>query len=231
MSNKELYHGRRDTFYYIELFDKSTSRDNKISELFGIEPTKRYRSFNDSTSKIYLAKFWKDESSAIRACRYKTGVTSFVKKMTQEEFIESIPDLNQIEDASEKTHPNYIKNLKHKKDEIVYLENWILEREKYKAISSYKKVSKPQWWYPCKNCGLIPLVWEFDNGRSTACGCGENEYNHHSIRAESIMSYVKRHDGSASGYNSDELRMNWNQWVIAGQDIYNDMKKKNSEIW
>ena len=33
-------------------------------------------------------------------------------------------------------------------------------------------------WLVCPNCNLKPLVWEFNNGRSTACGCGENEYNH-----------------------------------------------------
>ena len=55
-------------------------------------------------------------------------------------------------------------------------------------------------------------MWEFNNGRSTACGCGKNEYDHHSIHAESIMSYVTRNDGSALGYNTSELRMNWNQW-------------------
>ena len=112
-----------------------------------------------------------------------------------------------------------------------YSKVWEEYRKKYKAIEAYKKVNNPQFWLPCKGCGLIPLVWEFNNGRSTACGCGENEYRHHSIHAESIMSFVKRNNGSALGFISDELRMNWNQWVKTGQDVYKQMKESNPEIW
>ena len=36
---------------------------------------------------------------------------------------------------------------------------------KYKCISSYKIPKKPELWSNCPNCGLIPLVWEFDNGQ------------------------------------------------------------------
>ena len=49
-------------------------------------------------------------------------------------------------------------------------------------------------WLPCPRCGLRPLVWEFDNGRSTACGCGTDGYCHWSVRAESIMSVIKRYE-------------------------------------
>jgi len=27
------------------------------------------------------------------------------------------------------------------------------------------------------------------------------------------------------------LGMNWNQWVLTGQDIFKEMKKNNPEIW
>jgi hypothetical protein len=74
-------------------------------------------------------------------------------------------------------------------------------------------------------------VWEFNNGRSTACGCGKNEYDHHSIHAESIMSFVTRNNGSALGYNTSELRMNWNQWVKTGQDFFKEQKKLNDKLW
>ena len=75
MNNSELYFAKRDTFYYVEIVGKITLRDNKISELFGIEPVKRFHSNYNKvpTSKIYLAKFWKDEFSAIRSCNYETG--------------------------------------------------------------------------------------------------------------------------------------------------------------
>jgi len=45
------------------------------------------------------------------------------------------------------------------------------------------------------------------------------------------MSFVKRNNGSALGFISDELRMNWNQWVKTGQDVYKQMKENNPEIW
>lgn len=84
---------------------------------------------------------------------------------------------------------------------------------KYKAISAYTIPKNTEAWLDCPNCGLKPLVWEFNNGRSTACGCGENEYRHFSIYTESIMSHVKRNGGSALNYSSDQLRINWNHWV------------------
>ena len=84
---------------------------------------------------------------------------------------------------------------------------------RYKCIDSYKIPKNPESWSQCPNCGLRPLVWEFDNGRSTACGCGKNEYDHFSIRAESIMSHVKRNGGSVQDYNSDKLMINWNYWA------------------
>ena len=92
-------------------------------------------------------------------------------------------------------------------------------QSKYKCISSYQIPKKPELWSNCPNCGLIPLVREFDNVRSTACGCGKNEYDHFSIWAESIMSHVKRNGGSAFHYNSDKLMINWNHWVTTGEEL------------
>lgn len=88
---------------------------------------------------------------------------------------------------------------------------------KYKCIDAYKIPKDTDQWLNCPNCGLKPLIWEFNNGRSTACGCGENIYRHFSIVAESIMSYVKRNNGSALGYNSHDLKNNWNHWVRTGE--------------
>jgi hypothetical protein len=90
---------------------------------------------------------------------------------------------------------------------------------KYKCISAYKIPNKPEEWLDCPNCGLKPLVWEFNNGRSTACGCGENIYRHFSIHSESIMSWVTRYNGSALDYDSDKLRKNWNHWVETGEEL------------
>lgn len=86
---------------------------------------------------------------------------------------------------------------------------------KYKAISAYKIPTNIEYWQDCPDCGLKPLVWEFNNGSSTACGC-ENEYNHFSIWTESIMSHVKRNNGSALNYDSNKLCKNWNYWVSTG---------------
>ena len=46
--------------------------------------------------------------------------------------------------------------------------------EEYKCIDAYKKPENPMEWLPCPRCGLRPLVWEFDNGRATACGSGKS---------------------------------------------------------
>lgn len=68
----------------------------------------------------------------------------------------------------------------------------------YKCTDVYKKPENPTEWLPCPRCGLRPLVWEFDNGRFTACGCGTDCYSHWSVRAESIMSVIKRSDNGKS---------------------------------
>lgn len=88
---------------------------------------------------------------------------------------------------------------------------------RYKATSAYKIPDRPSEWLECPNCNLKPLTWEFNNGSSTACGCGENEYRHFSIHTESIMSWVTRHNGSALDYPSDGLRDNWNHWCKTGE--------------
>lgn len=89
---------------------------------------------------------------------------------------------------------------------------------KYKATSAYKIPDNPDMWMRCPNCGLIPLIWVYNNGRSTACGCGKDNYNHFSICSESIMSSLKRGRGH-NNYDSDKLRKNWNHWVQFGEDL------------
>jgi hypothetical protein len=223
----QLYFGKRDTYYYLELANKSQVRDNLISDLLGQEYTKLFYSSVDhkETPKIYLAKFWKDRSSIERALRFMSNNYRIVE-VNQETFTKLIPD-----QVGEKENSNYKRNIKNKRQDVKYLREWKEYRKKYKCTSAYKRVSDPQKWLPCKNCGLIPLVWEFDNGRKTGCGCGKNDYDHFSIQAESVMSFVTRHKGSVQGFSNDSLQMNWNQWVMTGQDIFGEMKKYNQEIW
>lgn len=85
---------------------------------------------------------------------------------------------------------------------------------------------------PPKGNGGMPLapkpaviearVWEFDDGRATACGCGTDCYTHWSVQAESIMSVIKRSDSghSAEAYDIDELKNNWNHWVRTGEILF-----------
>ena len=102
---------------------------------------------------------------------------------------------------------------------------------KYKCISAYKIPDKVDEWLPCPNCNLKPLVWEYNNGRSTGCGCGKNEYDHFSIVSESIMSWVTRHDGSALDYNSYKLKENWNHWVKTGEQLETYKGLRELERW
>lgn len=98
---------------------------------------------------------------------------------------------------------------------------------KYKCTSAYIIPDNISEWINCPNCGLKPLVWEFDNGRSTGCGCGENEYNHFSINSESIMSIVSRNGGSSMEYDPKKLMINWNHWCLTGEDLepYDELRK------
>lgn len=68
-------------------------------------------------------------------------------------------------------------------------------------------------WISCPCCNLKPKVWIFDNGRQTACGCGNNDYEHFAVHAESIMSVYKRTKSTAE-YDSDQLRKNWNEYCM-----------------
>lgn len=103
----------------------------------------------------------------------------------------------------------------------------------YLCIDAYEFPDKEYDWTPCPNCGLRPKIWKFDNGRSTACGCGESKYNHHSIHAECIMSVIKRSDNgkSCTEYNSDELRENWNHWCLTGEIIFEHASKRIDGRW
>lgn len=97
----------------------------------------------------------------------------------------------------------------------------------YNAISDYIEVENPEEWLKCPVCGVKPLVWVYDNGRSTACKCGKNMYDHFSIYAESIMSFIVRNNGSTLNYDHYELMKNWNHWCKAKEILF----IPNSERW
>ena len=92
----------------------------------------------------------------------------------------------------------------------------------YMGGNHYSEVKNPEEWEICPNCNLKPLIWEFDNGRFTACCCGTDDYSHHTVCAESIISVINRsHNGtSALEHDSDELRKNWNHWCKTGEHLF-----------
>jgi hypothetical protein len=98
----------------------------------------------------------------------------------------------------------------------------------YFCCNFYKKTDET--WDKCPNCGLRPKKWTFDNGRSTGCGCGNNDYDHFSIFAESIMSVYKR-TGEIGKYDSDELRKNWNHWCRTGETLFAHAGKRIDGRW
>lgn len=102
---------------------------------------------------------------------------------------------------------------------------------KYICIDAYKIPENFYEWNFCPNCGLRPLTWEFNNGSSTACGCGESVYDHFSIVAESIMSYVSRNNGSALYYDHKQLKNNWNHWCETGEKLETNETLKSEDKW
>lgn len=115
-----------------------------------------------------------------------------------------------------KSNFSYYENLKFydKYDSSMYLFN-----------DSYEEVSKPNQWKECPDCHLKPLIWIFDNGAYTACGCGKNMYDHLSIRTESINSKYNRL-GNTIGDTEEELMENWNHYCETHEDNFSNLKKK-----
>ena len=99
----------------------------------------------------------------------------------------------------------------------------------YNCIDSYKEPEGK--WLQCRNCGLTPKVWLFDNGRGTACGCWNNKYQHWSIHAESALSSTENRDNPESSYHPDDLRQNWNHWCETGEILFEHASKRNDGRW
>ena len=85
------------------------------------------------------------------------------------------------------------------------------------CIDAYKPIPYHKGWKKCPKCGEIPRLWIFDNGAFARCRC-LMKYDPDPVRAESIMSYAKRHNGSIYGRvpTQEMLRMKWNAWVSHG---------------
>ena len=101
----------------------------------------------------------------------------------------------------------------------------------YRCADFYKPANNFSEWLACPKCGLKPLIWEFDNGRSTACGCGKDSYDHFTIRAESINSIVSRDNGSVRSFDPYELRDNWNHWCETGEVLFLHASERTDGRW
>ena len=100
----------------------------------------------------------------------------------------------------------------------------------YMCIEAYRDTDGG--WLDCPCCGLKPKQWVFNNGRSTGCGCGNSDYDHFSIHAESIMSVHNRTDGKRmTDYVTDDLKNNWNHWVETGQILFEHASKRDDGLW
>ncbi len=98
------------------------------------------------------------------------------------------------------------------------------------CIEAYEDVPENETCEKCPHCDLLPKVWKFDNGRSTACGCWNNKYQHFSIFAESIYSVYKRCNNTFE-YDFDGLRKNWNHWCKTGEILFEHAGKRTDGRW
>lgn len=94
---------RHDTFFYIEVWDKQTLRDYKISNILGDKtfiPNYLNGSLNrlNKVPSVEYALFWKNKSSAYRRItslkrhRPKDNYEYIVREIDRDKFISIIPD-------------------------------------------------------------------------------------------------------------------------------------------
>ena len=86
----------------------------------------------------------------------------------------------------------------------------------FHAIDAYKPVPEDEDWKPCPNCEVVPRIWQFNNGEHATCWCTEL-YEESQARAESVLSFMKRNNGSLLNYDGDALRKAWNRYVETGE--------------
>jgi hypothetical protein len=93
-----------------------------------------------------------------------------------------------------------------------YIHSW-----EHAVIDAYKPMPYHKGWKKCKRCHEIPRIWEFNNGNNAKCRCS-NKYDEAQAVSESVLSYIKRHKGSALHYQGEEeLRLAWNKYVETGE--------------
>ena len=88
------------------------------------------------------------------------------------------------------------------------------------CIDDYKDPPEKEEWDSCPRCGLRPKIWEFNNGSSTACGCGESRYDHWAIYSESIGSRLERNAKRTDSKLEGSLRNNWNHYCRTGEVLF-----------
>lgn len=228
------FNKKNETVYCVKVTDTQTERKEKLSKLFDREYSIWYLGPHDQkTDQVIFARFWKQKDSAARAGKFVSGYGKYkdvkveILEFTLEEFINMIPD----EEQNKNDNYVHLRNKKLKEESIEYLNEKKQHLTKYKATSAYKIPDKWLTWSKCPNCDLRPLVWQFNNGSSTACGCGEDEYKHFSIHSESILSYVNRNNGSALYYDHDGLKKNWNHWCRTGEVLFDRKKEVEMGKW
>ena len=97
----------------------------------------------------------------------------------------------------------------------------------------YKYPDDVDEWLECPFCHCKPKVWEYDNGRFTACGCLKREwckYDHFLIQAESIMSILKR-TRKTEEYDRKGLKKNWNHFCETGEISFTTTFGKDGSRW
>lgn len=86
------------------------------------------------------------------------------------------------------------------------------DKWQYHVIDAYKPLVSTKGWRICPKCKEFPRLWIFDNGRYAKCCCGY-KYEASGVKAEPIMEYVRRNNGSMLGFDDLELQRNWNDRV------------------
>jgi len=222
----------RRPFYYIKVEGLATKRDNIILDLLDEDVVIKYYSVNSyaTTVDLLITRYWKSEKTARDFGRKYFKGEHTIMTMKPKEFIDMFEkSLKDVELTDEyKENHIYQKNIRYLETEKQLQGKIKNNKHQYKCIDAYESVTNYDDWAICPNCKLKPLVWDFNNGSSTACGCGESIYNHFSIESESIMSYIKRNDGSALNYPHNALQNNWNHWVRTGEVLFD--RKKESEL-
>lgn len=135
---------RGDNFYYIEVWDKQSIRDQKISDILDLSQMTKPKYLNGSSTtqilsdSIEFALFWKTrESAEYRIESFKRRGPSFIgdkiyiiRFLDRDDFISKIPD-NCAVKAKQSEKIRLVINQELKKKEITYkkkIENVWLER-------------------------------------------------------------------------------------------------------